>query len=75
MVIGLILLFLIIIVIEAPSLIQKKQWKEMIVFLVLLLLGVVYSIGQIYNWPLPNPNRKMEQVVEPLYKMLENVLS
>lgn len=68
-------IFLVIFVIQVADLIQKRQWKEIVVVSVLLLLGALYSLGQIYDWPLPNPNRRMELLIEPVYKMLENILS
>lgn len=64
-------IFLVIFVIQVADLIQKRQWKEIVVVSVLLLLGALYSLGQIYDWPLPNPNRRMEQISEPFCRMLK----
>lgn len=40
----------------------------------LLTIGIIYSVGQIYDWPLPNPTRKMEYKFEKLSKKLEKLL-
>lgn len=65
--------FVIIIVLltHLQPLIRQRLWKELIIFIVLLSLGTIYSIGQIYHWPLPNPTKKMEYLFAPLYEKLE----
>ena len=75
MVIGLILFFATIIALQVPRLVKKKLWKELIVFSVLFSLGLIYSVGQIYHWPLPNPTKKMEYMFVSVWKTIEKILS
>ncbi|ADI01080.1 MAG TPA: hypothetical protein GXX39_09645 [Syntrophothermus lipocalidus] len=58
----LILLFLVIILIDVPPLLRDKMYRELAVFSVLMAIAVLYSLGQFYNWPLPNPVRALETV-------------
>lgn len=71
----LLFVFSIIIIIEVPELVKNRMWRELLVFSVLLLTGMLYSIGQIYEWPLPNPTGKMEYMFEPVSAVLEKLLS
>ena len=75
MVIGLILIFAAMIALQAPGLVKGRLWKELTVFLILLSLGLLYSVGQIYRWPLPNPTKRMEYMFVPAWNMLEKILS
>lgn len=74
MVYWLILVFAVIVAIEAPGMVKNRLWKELAVFCLLLSVGIIYSVGQIYDWPLPNPTRRMEYMFEPVWKMLEKFL-
>lgn len=57
MVLFLIASLIIIIWIDLPAIIRKKMWKELAVYAVLMATGIIYGLGLIYNWPLPNPYR------------------
>ena len=56
----LVLLFLAIIVIQVPGLIKKQMWRELMAFSFLLLIGMVYSIGQTMRFPMPNPTKALD---------------
>lgn len=75
MVYGLIAIFAVIIILQVPPLVKKDLWKELIVYGVILSLGIIYSIGQLYHWPLPNPTKKAEYLFAPISKFLEKVMS
>lgn len=76
MVVLLILLvFTIVTAVEAPILIKQRMWKELMAFFVMICLGILYSIGQFYDWPLPNPEKYLEYKFIPISKMVENLLS
>lgn len=62
MILLLIAIFSIIIVIDVPPLIKQKMYKELATFTVLFLIGVIYSLGQFYGWPLPNPAKGLEML-------------
>ena len=70
MVFWIILLSIVIVVIETPGLVKKHLWKELVVFFILLSLGMIYSVGQIYDWSLPNPEKRLEYMVQPFLKKL-----
>ncbi len=69
------LIFIAIIAYEAPGLIRQKMWRELAVFGVLLVIGMIYSYGQVLNLPLPNPTKGIEAVFKPVSKYLEKILS
>ncbi len=64
----------IIIAIEVPRLVKNKMWRELTAFFVLLTIGFIYSAGQIYDWPLPNPTAKMEYMFEPVWENIKKML-
>lgn len=70
MVFGLIALAMIIIIIETPGLVKKRLWKELVVLFITSSLGMIYSVGQLYDWSLPNPEKRLEYLVEPFHKKL-----
>ncbi|WP_066636684.1 hypothetical protein [Desulfolucanica intricata] len=65
MVVLLILLFLIIIGLEVPGLVQKKMWRELIAFSMLLFIGMALSIPGVLGIPLPNPSTPIEALLKP----------
>ncbi len=72
MMLGFILFFVIIIsIFHVIDLVTKKWWKELVVYLMLLSLAILYSIGQIYHWSLPNPTTKMQYMMESIWNILE----
>lgn len=52
--------FAIICYIEIPQLIERKYWKELVIFSVLLLLAFVLIILYAMGIKLPNPNQPAE---------------
>ena len=46
---------LILIFMELPALYKQKQYKEIGVFIILLLIGFYLGMVQIYDWPFYNP--------------------
>ncbi|MGI6066712.1 MAG: hypothetical protein ACOYI2_09520 [Bacillota bacterium] len=74
-VIAILLFFSLIIVFQLPPLIRGKKWRELIVFMMLFLAGLGYSVGQVLDWPLPNPTKRLELLFEPAWKAIEKILS
>lgn len=74
MVFALALVFVVILTLEVPSLVRQKMWKELAVFLGLLAVGAVYSFGQVFDWPLPNPTKAVEAIFKPVAEVVEKVL-
>ena len=63
MILLLIMAFIGIGLFEIPGLIQKKYWRELIVFLIFLLFTFVVSILQVMGVQLPNPTKGIEFLV------------
>lgn len=70
MVFWIILLSIVIVCLETPGLVKKRLWKELGVFFIILSLGIIYSVGQIYDWSLPNPEKRLEYLVQPFLEKL-----
>jgi hypothetical protein len=66
-----ILLVLLIIFLEVPSLIQKKLWRELTAFFVLLAVGFVLSLLQIMKVKIPSPNDAIIFIIESISKKLK----
>ncbi|WP_422443645.1 hypothetical protein [Thermoanaerobacterium sp. DL9XJH110] len=71
MIVLLLVLFAGIIMFEVPGLIKKKMWRELVAFTVYLLIGMALSIPQVMGLKLPNPNRAIEALFEPLSELLK----
>ncbi|MGD8401766.1 MAG: hypothetical protein PVH64_12685 [Bacillota bacterium] len=56
-IILLISIFTGIILYEAPTLVRQKQWRELISFSIILVIGFVLCLFQIIGIKLPNPSR------------------
>lgn len=55
MIASLILIYILIILLEVPSLIKKQMKRELCVFSLLFLVALYMGLAQFYGWPLPNP--------------------
>lgn len=60
MILLLVAIFVIIILIDVPPLVKQRMYKELAAFVVLFLIGAIYSLGQFYGWSLPNPARGLQ---------------
>lgn len=65
-VIGILLVAAIILLIEVPSLLEKKYKKELLVFSILLTIGVGLSIAQAVGKTIPNPLDLLTLVFKPI---------
>ncbi|MBM7856120.1 hypothetical protein JOC37_002550 [Desulfohalotomaculum tongense] len=65
MIVALLLVFLGIIWLEVPGLVQKKMWRELIAFSVFMLIGMALSIPQVLGIPVPTPNKPIEALFKP----------
>ena len=66
MIMLLALIFLIILIIEAPKLILKKYWKELIVFLLLLSLAFASIVLLILDVNIPNPLDGIKYLIDDI---------
>lgn len=65
--------FIIIGLIEVPSLIKKKQQRELIAFSVLLVPGMVIAIMLSLNMKVPNPVTGIEFIVQHIVQYVSTV--
>lgn len=55
---------------EIPDLIQRKRWRELLVFLVFLLFAFIVSLLQVLEIKLPNPVKGIEFLVKYLLSVV-----
>ncbi|MEW6243604.1 MAG: hypothetical protein AB1497_04930 [Bacillota bacterium] len=61
-----ILLMVVIAVIEAPSLIRKRWWRELVVLALVWLLSTAYGVVVIADIPIPRPTRMITTFFQSL---------
>ena len=61
-----------IILFEVPSLLRKGLKKELAVFSILLIIGVMYSTFYALDVELANPWDIIAQILKPLTDLLDN---
>ncbi|MFJ5769829.1 hypothetical protein [Psychrobacillus sp. NPDC093180] len=67
---GILLVAAVIVYLEVPSLVKKKQKKELIVFSVLLAIGVGLGVLHSFGKPIPNPTQLLTFIFKPLHHLL-----
>ncbi len=60
----LILAFAAIAAYEIPEIIRRRQWKELVVFAVLLIVGFTMSLFQTIGVKVPNPVKGIELIIK-----------
>lgn len=69
MIVAVIIVYIMIALIQMPSLIRQKLWRELATFLVLLGIGFILSLLQVIGVRIPSPN---EGIIF-LIKHIENI--
>jgi hypothetical protein len=59
-VVLLVLTFAAMVAYEVPAIIRRREWGELVLFLVLVLFGFMVSFLQSIGAPVPNPVRGIE---------------
>ena len=59
-----------IVIFEAPGLIYRKYWKELIVFFLFLGFAFIISLLAVLGVPLPSPAKGIETVVNFIIKLI-----
>ncbi|KQL35899.1 hypothetical protein [Psychrobacillus sp. FJAT-21963] len=67
--IGILLLATVIVIMEVPSLVQKKLKKELIVFIILLVIGVVSGILYSFDVKKMSPVDILSYILQPIYNL------
>jgi hypothetical protein len=62
----LVMVFLIITIFEVPGMIQKKYWKELITFGILLFFGFCLSLLMVLGIALPNVTSLITQLFQSI---------
>ena len=60
---------------ELPQLIKHKCWREVSVYILLLLVGMTLSILLIKNITIPNPLDWITKIYNPFTSFMERILS
>ncbi|WHZ56134.1 hypothetical protein [Metabacillus hrfriensis] len=71
---GILVIAGVIIAIDVPSLLRKKEKKELWVFFILLLIGISLSIAQALHIEIPNPVDWITVIYQPLSDLIETLL-
>jgi hypothetical protein len=74
LILGVIILTIGIIWMEVPSLLKKKQIKELLCFSLFLVSGAVTSLLGVMNIHLPNPYDWIEVIYSPITDWMNNIL-
>lgn len=70
---GVLVIGVIMMLIEGPSLIKKKQKKDLWVFSILLLLGVVLNILEMREVTILNPLEVITPIFQPVSDVITNL--
>lgn len=62
----LILAFAVIAAYEIPEIIRRREWKELVVFGVLLITGFTISLLQTIGVRVPNPVKGIELIIKKM---------
>ncbi|MFY0758016.1 hypothetical protein AB1K32_03920 [Metabacillus dongyingensis] len=71
---GILVIVGVIIAIDVPSLLRKKEKKELWVFFILLLIGTSLSIALALHIKIPNPVDWITVIYQPLSDLIESLL-
>lgn len=66
---GLTIIFVIISLIEVPGLIKQKRIKDVVVFFVLLAIGYVLNLLEVFNVEITPTNKIIEMLIKPVIKI------
>ena len=64
-ILGILFVFSVIIWLEVPDLVQKKLWRELIAFSVLVLIGMLLTIPMTLGINIPSPNDALAVLFKP----------
>ncbi|GAB6137227.1 hypothetical protein [Halanaerobaculum tunisiense] len=64
------LFFIVVISWQVRKLVQQKQWRELVVYSLIMGAGVLYSYGVLLDLALPNPINLLNDYAEPVYNYI-----
>ena len=63
------LIFVLIALIQVPSLVKKKYFRELTAFFIFYLIALILSILLVFDVNLPSPYKAMRYVIEDVLKL------
>ncbi|MEG6511324.1 hypothetical protein [Desulforamulus ruminis] len=66
--------FAVVLWIQLPSLIKRKNFREIIAYSLMMIMGMVYSYAYLWDIKLPNPTHAVDAVFRPITKFLDHLL-
>jgi len=70
-IVAVIIVYIMIALIQMPSLIRQKLWRELATFLVLLGIGFILSLLQVIGVRIPSPNQGILILAEIISDILK----
>ena len=70
MIFLLIAVFAVIVFLEVPKMVKKKQWRELTVYSVLMAIAIVISVMYTLDLYVPDPVKNTQYYVHSLVKYL-----
>lgn len=62
--------FALLIFLEAPGLIKKKQWRELAAYSTLMLIAIVISVLYLKRIEIPNPVKNTQYNIKNIFEYL-----
>ncbi|MDA8210337.1 MAG: hypothetical protein M0021_00415 [Clostridia bacterium] len=75
MVLLLTVIFLALIALEVPKLVQGKMWRELAVYSALMFLGMFLSYAKVLRIKIPNPDEWIRHLYKPLSEAVFHYLT
>lgn len=73
-ILGILIVAIGIVLYEVPSLIKRKLKRELWVFFILLIVGVILSIAESLNLDMPNPADWLTIIYKPFTDLMLSIL-
>lgn len=70
-VVLLVLSFIAVVAYEAPEMARRREWGELVLFLLLVLVGFVVSLLQAIRVAVPNPIKGIEFLTEKVARLVQ----
>jgi uncharacterized membrane protein (DUF2068 family) len=65
--------FAVLIMLEAPGLIKKKQWRELAAYSTLMIIAIVISVLYTQHIDVPNPVKNTQYYMKNIFEYLFNL--
>lgn len=55
--------YILILYLELPQLLKDRQYREILIFAGLFIIGTYMTLARLYQWPIPNPFPGIYQII------------